>query len=86
MKKTLLVNKIDNVVTALENLSVGMEVDGIKILQDIQRGHKFAICDIKKGGFIIKYGEHIGAASVDIKKGQHVHVHNIEGIRGRGDL
>lgn len=35
---------------------------------------------------VIKYGEIIGKASVEIRKGQHVHVHNLESLRGRGDL
>ena len=34
----------------------------------------------------MKYGESIGAASCDIKKGDYVHVHNLEALRGRGDL
>ena len=29
----------------------------------------------------MKYGEHIGIASRDIKAGEHVHVHNVEGHR-----
>ena len=32
-----------------------------------------------------KYGEVIGAATRDIRVGEHVHVHNVEGKRGRGD-
>ena len=42
--------------------------------------------DIKKGTPIIKYGETIGLATEDIKEGDHVHVHNVEGLRGRGDM
>lgn len=34
----------------------------------------------------MKYGESIGAASSDIKKGDYVHIHNLEALRGRGDL
>ena len=34
----------------------------------------------------VKYGESIGVASSDIQEGQLVHVHNLEGARGRGDL
>lgn len=30
---------------------------------------------------MVKYGEHIGIASSDIKAGEHVHVHNVEGHR-----
>ena len=35
-------------------------------------------CDIAKGEPIVKYGEHIGLAARDIKKGEHVHCHNLE--------
>ena len=39
--------------------------------------HKIAIEDIPKGGICYKYGQVIGKASVDIKKGDYVHVHNL---------
>ena len=37
--------------------------------------------NIAKGEPVVKYGEHIGVASCDIKAGEHVHVHNVEGRR-----
>ena len=48
-------------------------------------GHKVALRDIAVGEPIIKYGESIGAASAAIAEGEHVHTHNVEGCRGRGD-
>lgn len=39
----------------------------------------------KKGELINKYGEEIGIATKDIKKGEYVHVHNLDSMRGRGD-
>ena len=44
-----------------------------------------ALKPIHKGELIIKYGEEIGMASADIVKGEYVHVHNLESMRGRGD-
>ncbi len=41
-------------------------------------GHKVALRDIKKGENIIKYGFPIGHATEDIKKGEHVHTHNVK--------
>lgn len=79
------VNEKDNVATLLKNFLKGSMAGDITLLDDISKGHKIALKDIKKGEYIIKYGEYIGIASMDIKKGEHVHVHNIEGIRGRGD-
>ena len=54
-------------------------------LQVIPFGHKIAICNILKNEQIIKYGEEIGIATMDIKVGEHVHVHNVDSTRGRGD-
>lgn len=79
------VSELDNVATALEPLKKGDVALGVTILQDICKGHKFATADIKKGEPVIKYTSHIGIASCDIKAGEWVHVHNIEGERGRGD-
>ncbi len=44
----------------------------------LENGHKYAIRDIKKGENIIKYGNPIGHATEDIKKGDHVHSHNVK--------
>jgi (2R)-sulfolactate sulfo-lyase subunit alpha len=45
---------------------------------DIPIGHKVALVDIKKGDTVWKYGQDIGKAITDIKKGEHVHVHNVK--------
>ncbi len=58
----------------------------VTVIGDVPYGHKIAVRDIKKGELIIKYGEEIGAATKDIVKGEYVHVHNLEALRGRGDL
>jgi len=52
----------------------------------IRLGHKIALRTIQKGEDIIKYGEVIGRATEMIGVGRHVHVHNVESLRGRGDL
>jgi len=44
----------------------------------LEDGHKYALVDIKKGENIIKYGNPIGHATQDIKKGEHVHTHNVK--------
>lgn len=82
----IVINEKDNVATALKDCKSGDTLGEFVLLEDIFKGHKFATKDIAKGEIIMKYGEAIGKASCDIKKGSHVHVHNIEGIRGRGDL
>ena len=84
----------DNVATSLEDFApgtevpvrLGKEVSKVKALEKIPFGFKIAVTDIARGADVIKYGEQIGIASQDIKQGELVHVHNIEGARGRGDL
>ncbi len=48
-------------------------------------GHKIAVADIGPGDPVIKYGEVIGVATAAIRTGEHVHVHNLDSQRGRGD-
>lgn len=50
--------------------------DNVKV--SLENGHKYAQRDILKGEKIIKYGFAIGIASEDIKKGEHVHSHNLK--------
>ena len=55
------------IINKLDNVDVNLE-----------NGHKYALCDIKCGENIIKYGNPIGHATEDIKKGDHVHSHNMK--------
>ncbi|HZG56265.1 UxaA family hydrolase [Paenibacillus sp.] len=57
----------------------------VTLKEDVAFGHKVALVDIPEGTHVKKYGETIGRATASIPVGSHVHVHNIEGIRGRGD-
>lgn len=50
------------------------QLDNVDI--NLEDGHKYALRDIKEGENIIKYGNPIGHATCDIKKGEHVHTHN----------
>lgn len=43
---------------------------------DIPIGHKVALKDLKKGDTIWKYGQDVGMTRADVKKGEHLHVHN----------
>ena len=83
----------DHVATAIKDLKAGdtilflrgqQQVD-LTLIDDIPFGHKLAIEDISIGTSIRKYGEVIGRTTHAITAGQHIHVHNVEGIRGRGD-
>lgn len=92
--RILILKSKDNVAVALQDIppnteitvSVSQEIPTkITIKEKIPFGHKFAVKAIKKGDDILKYGEVIGRAIRDIEEGEHVHVHNLEGTRGRGD-
>ncbi|KJS22347.1 MAG: hypothetical protein VR72_06645 [Clostridiaceae bacterium BRH_c20a] len=83
-------NPKDNVATAVRDLTAGEKVkteEGleIEVLNPIPFGHKLALMDIAQGMEVIKYGEPIGVTIKHIKKGEHTHVHNVDGARGRGD-
>ncbi len=52
------------------------KLDNVEV--NIENGHKYAIYDINKGENIIKYGQVIGHATENIKKGEHVHTHNLK--------
>ena len=89
----IVVDQQDNVATALRSLeqgeSIELEVAGgvqsIRVLRPIPFGHKLALTDIEAGQPVVKYGEVIGLATAKITKGQHVHVHNVEGLKARED-
>ena len=93
-KRAIVINEKDNVATLISDVNSGEMVlvrtgdkeESMTMTQDIKFGHKFAIKQIAAGEEIIKYGEVIGRATAPIAVGEHAHVHNIESLRGRGDI
>ena len=96
MKKAYRIKPSDNVAMLLEDTAAGETVSvagtqggncdlRIITVQAIPAGHKVALSDIEQNGKVFKYGAVIGAATVPVKAGEHVHVHNLGGLRGRGD-
>lgn len=90
--KFLIHNSKDNVGVAIEDIKMREKIKGyylegekniiqIEALNDIPLGHKIALKDIQKGEVVIKYGEIIGIATENIKKGEHVHIHNVKSRR-----
>ncbi len=76
-KKSIIINPLDNVAVALCDLKKGQTEQGVTLKEDITKGHKFALKDIKSGEHILKYGNPIAYATADIKEGCHVHTHNV---------
>jgi len=72
-------NPNDNVVIALRDLNAGEQLEGVPVslLAAISQGHKVAIKPIPAGENVIRYGQVIGQAKLDIEPGAHVHVHNL---------
>ena len=50
----------------------------INSISEIPLGHKIALKDLNEGDTILKYGHDIGKVIKPIKKGDHVHVHNVK--------
>lgn len=46
--------------------------------QGVPIGHKIALKDLAVGDTVIKYGEDIGKVVAPIRKGEHVHTHNLK--------
>jgi (2R)-sulfolactate sulfo-lyase subunit alpha len=46
--------------------------------QDVPIGHKVALRDLGVGETVIKYGQDIGRVVAPIRKGDHVHTHNLK--------
>jgi (2R)-sulfolactate sulfo-lyase subunit alpha len=46
--------------------------------QDVPIGHKVALKDLAVGDTVIKYGQDIGRVVAPIRKGDHVHTHNLK--------
>ena len=92
-KRAIVMNEKDNTATAVEALeagsavvvSIGGKEMSVAVRHKIPFGHKFALREIEPGDPVIKYGETIGYATKPIAGGEHVHVHNLESGRGRGD-
>ena len=90
MNAVLMISERDNVATALEPIDAGRELRAgtwtVVAAEAIPRGHKVAVCAIRAGEPVLKYGSPIGTASTDIAAGAHVHTHNFASARGSGDL
>ena len=82
-------NKKDTVgVVVVEGLKAGTNMTCVvtannssfrlKSRMNVPIGHKIALVDIKTGATVLKYGQDIGKTVADIRKGEHVHVHNLK--------
>ncbi len=79
--KYIQIHPSDNVVVCLEDLhkgdAVNIEQAEITAIEEIARGHKMALTDLREGDQIVKYGNVIAVATKDIPAGSWVHTHNV---------
>ena len=79
----------DNVgVVVVEGLTAGTELlcvvteDNSELRaianQDVPIGHKIALADLAVGDTVVKYGQDIGRVVATIRRGDHVHTHNLK--------
>lgn len=88
MIEFLMHGETDTVGVAVVDIKAGKQVSGrmlhgtarpkVRARMDIPLGHKIAMRDFKPGDTVVKYGEDIGKVVALIKKGEHVHVHNVK--------
>lgn len=50
----------------------------LAVFEEISLGHKVALHDLEVNDTVYKYGHDIGKVVKPIKKGEHVHVHNVK--------
>lgn len=92
-KRVLKMHPSDVVATAIDAVKAGdsvavctkdgAQVDELNALEDIELYHKLALVDLAEHDLVRKYGEIIGEATQPIKRGAHVHVHNIASVKTR---
>jgi altronate dehydratase small subunit len=85
-EKALVLGCNDNVATALMDLNAGEIIDvsipqgnvqAICLNEPIPFLHKFALRDIDCNSPIVKSGYSIGRTTRSIRRGDHVHTHNV---------
>ena len=89
--RALCIHETDNAAVVLSEVASGDEViiqggekpGHLVACEEIPAGHKMALTSLKEGQFVIKYGEPIGKATRSIQIGEHIHTHNLVGLRGR---
>ena len=85
----LIVHPADNVAVALRPLEAGKAAIGdsdttIDVRQAVPFAHKIALRNIPAGAEIVKHGAPIGIATLAIHAGEHVHTHNVLGLKAAG--
>jgi (2R)-sulfolactate sulfo-lyase subunit alpha len=95
MKKGILLHEADDDVgVATMNLAAGEVVQAltlegdpvteVELVDDVPLAHKVAVRPMDANQDVLEYGRAIGASTVAILVGAHVHTHNLRGKRWSG--
>ena len=78
----IILDSQDNVATLCRTLKSGTKALAdhgyVDLRQTVPGGHKVSLKPVASGGKLIKYGQIIGFAKVNIEPGEWVHTHNVE--------
>jgi len=92
MPRAIVLHAADNVATLIDAGDAGATctlqgagAGHVVLREPVAFGHKVCVRDTPPGADVLKYGQVIGQASRALAVGDHVHVHNVESARGRGD-
>ena len=81
-KRLLLLHRDDNIFVCCQkvmaNETIELEGERLTLTADIDIGHKLARRPINTGEKVLKYGVSIGSAKTDIRRADHVHLHNLK--------
>lgn len=89
MAKALITRAGDNVATLLTDAAEGEIIEGSGIAPGLVAGgviprfHKVALNDLALGSVVVKYGNPIGEVTAQVRRGEHVHTHNLASLRAR---
>lgn len=79
LRLTIQIKEQDNVAVAVHDLPKGTKTEsGVVTLDAIPQAHKIALCDIPKGGEIIRYGVVLGYAKDAIPVGSWINEHMLD--------
>jgi len=80
--RLILLSPEDNCLIAGARLDAGthLEIEGerVTLARTIELGHKLARRDLAKDDKVLRYGAVIGHVTEDVRRGEHLHTHNLE--------
>jgi len=80
--RLILLSPEDNCLIAGARLDAGTQLDiegeRVTLAHTIELGHKLARRDLAKDDKVLRYGAVIGHVTEDVRRGEHLHTHNLE--------